>query len=103
MAQFRGTIEGQRGQASRLGSKASGLTVEAQSWEGKIVTYLYHDDASGRDMARVTMEQHHSRGEYPSYTIYEGPVGSFMHASEPPKHASPRQEALQDPKHFTRV
>lgn len=32
MARFRGTIKGQRGEASRLGSIASGLRVEANGW-----------------------------------------------------------------------
>jgi hypothetical protein len=32
MAQFRGTLDGQRGQASRLGSKASGLTATCNGW-----------------------------------------------------------------------
>ncbi len=33
MALFRGLIEGNRGEASRLGSAASGLRVQADSWE----------------------------------------------------------------------
>lgn len=33
MAQFRGTIQGSRGSASRLGGKESGLTVTANGWD----------------------------------------------------------------------
>jgi hypothetical protein len=36
MAQFRGTVEGQRGAASRLGGKSSGLTVKANGWHGGV-------------------------------------------------------------------
>lgn len=32
MARFRGTIQGCRGEASRLGSKGSGLDVRANGW-----------------------------------------------------------------------
>jgi hypothetical protein len=33
MAHFRATIQGQRGQASRLGSPKSGLVVSANGWD----------------------------------------------------------------------
>jgi len=33
MAHFRGVIQGQRGEASRLGSKSSGMTGEVAGWE----------------------------------------------------------------------
>lgn len=62
MAQFRGIIQGQRGEASRLGSKASGLTVEAASWQGKIEVRLWHDETAGRDLYEVTQERHHGSG-----------------------------------------
>ena len=32
MAHFRGTVRGSRGQASRLGTKRSGLTVTCNGW-----------------------------------------------------------------------
>jgi hypothetical protein len=51
MAQFRGTIEGQRGVASRLGSKASGLTVRANGWDTGVIVELTHEN--GRDNVRV--------------------------------------------------
>jgi hypothetical protein len=72
MAHFRGTIAGQRGAASRLGSKASGLTVEAQSWQGRVVIDLYHDEKTGQDMAHVYLGTHHGAGV--SRTLYDGPV-----------------------------
>lgn len=72
MAQFRGTIQGRRGEASRLGDKSSGLHVEAQSWDGKVVIELSHDDDKNVDVARVTLRQHHGAGTY--RLLYEGPV-----------------------------
>lgn len=41
MAHFYGTIRGQRGEASRLGGKASGLTTYAASWQGAVPGELY--------------------------------------------------------------
>ncbi len=51
MAQFRGTIRGARGGASRLGHKATGLTVTADGWDTGAKVYIQHVD--GRD--RVTV------------------------------------------------
>ncbi len=71
MPHFRGIVSGARGQASRLGHAGSGMTVEAQSWQGKIVTSLLRD-AEGRDIAIVTMERHNGAGV--SRILYQGPV-----------------------------
>jgi len=71
MARFLGTIQGQRGEASRLGSKASGLRVDASSWQGRISVFLY--ERNGVDMALVRFEMHHGKGT-DRKIIYEGPV-----------------------------
>lgn len=64
MAQFLGRIDGARGPATRLGSKASGLTVEACSWQGKLVTVLRYDTERACDVFEVRMERHEGRGDY---------------------------------------
>jgi hypothetical protein len=51
MAQFRGTVAGTRGDASRLGSKSSGLCVTADGWNVGVTVYLTHED--GRDVVRI--------------------------------------------------
>lgn len=73
MAHFRGTIEGQRGEASRLGSKKSGLTVAACSWQGSVLVTLDHDEATGKDVATVALQPHHGSGI--AKVLYRGPVG----------------------------
>lgn len=72
MAHFRAIIQGSRGEASRLGGKESGVTVEAQSWEGKVVTRLWHDEKSGLDMAEVSLAKHQGAGE--DWLVWRGPV-----------------------------
>lgn len=44
MAQFRGTLKGNRGQASRLGSKQSGLSVTANGWNDGVRIEVQHID-----------------------------------------------------------
>ncbi len=44
MARFRGTIAGQRGAASRLGSKSSGLTVTCNGWDNGVLVEAHADE-----------------------------------------------------------
>ncbi len=62
MAQFYGTLQGARGQASRLGNKQSGLNVSAASWSGRISVRLWHDSDAGVDRFAVSQGQHHGAG-----------------------------------------
>ena len=72
MAQFWGTIKGARGEASRLGHKASGLDTYAASWQGAVSVRLWHDAKTGRDMAQVELTTHLGAGVHRS--LYRGPV-----------------------------
>jgi len=72
MAHFRGILRGSRGEATRLGTKASGLRVEAQSWQGKLVVYLSYDAKSRKDVASVELERHF--GEGASRLLWSGNV-----------------------------
>jgi hypothetical protein len=73
MAHFYGTIKGHRGEASRLGMKASGLNVRAASWQGAVTVRLY--DLGGVDMAEVCLDTHHGAGS--SRVLYNGPVAGL--------------------------
>jgi hypothetical protein len=70
MAHFLGALRGARGPASRLGTKSSGLTVTAASWQGAVETDLYERD--GIDFARVALKPWHGSGT--SKVLYDGPV-----------------------------
>lgn len=48
MSHFYGTMQGSRGQATRCGTKSSGMTTTAAGWGGAIHVELYVDD-EGRD------------------------------------------------------
>lgn len=72
MAHFFGEIQGQRGSASRLGGKDSGLTVTAASWQGAVQVRLGHDFATGQDIVTVELKPWHSKGR--ALCIFRGPV-----------------------------
>ena len=72
MAHFRGTIHGQRGRASRLGSTKSGLSAHIASWQGAVNVHLSHDAVTGVDYVEVALTSHYGQGV--SKTLYFGPV-----------------------------
>lgn len=74
MAHFRGWIAGQRGEASRLGSKSSGLSANLASWSGAVAVWLYVNEA-GVDCARITLTKHtNGAGIWPDRELYDGPI-----------------------------
>ncbi|MGE0576123.1 MAG: hypothetical protein AB7F22_07675 [Reyranella sp.] len=71
MAHFRGTVQGIRGQASRLGSKASGLEITANGWDGGVTVRLY--ERNGKDWARITLTGG-SGYSGAQFDIFNGPI-----------------------------
>ena len=51
MAHFRSIIRGTRGEASRLGSKQSGMVAHVDGWNSGITVYATHED--GKDVFYV--------------------------------------------------
>jgi len=73
MAHFLGSVQGSRSEASRLGTKKSGLHTVAASWQGAVEVYISHDETTGKDIASVFLIPWHGAGI--SQTLYVGPVG----------------------------
>ena len=63
MSHFYGTIQGNRGEATRCGTKNSGINVYAAGWAGCIHTTLYLG-SDGLDYFRVWLEPWSSSGGY---------------------------------------
>lgn len=73
MSHFYGTVQGNRGEASRGGSKHSGMTTHCASWAGSVRCNAYQN-AEGIDCVRVTLGTWQGRGQSPSRLLYEGPI-----------------------------
>ena len=56
MAHFYGTAQGNRGVATRCGTKNSGVHTVAAGHDGSIQVYVDHDHAAGVDRYMVTIE-----------------------------------------------
>lgn len=53
MSHFYAEIKGCRGEASRCGSKASGMWGHIRGWHVGAKVECFHDDKSGKDIVRV--------------------------------------------------
>lgn len=74
MARFRGVVDGSRNEASRCGTRHSGLTTIAQSWTGDIRVTLY--DHNGEDWVRVYATDH--GGSTAKRVLYDGPMSGAL-------------------------
>ena len=62
MSHFYGVLEGSRGQATRCGTKSSGMDVIAAGWQGALVTHLRYNADQDRDEYRVYLEPWYGSG-----------------------------------------
>jgi hypothetical protein len=70
MSAFYGSIVGSRGEATRCGTKNSGLKVAAQSWDGSVITRLSYD-ADGKLNVTLEVAEGSSSG-YGSKELFSG-------------------------------
>jgi hypothetical protein len=74
MGHFYGTVQGNRGEASRMGSKNSGMETYCASWKGAIRCFAYVN-SDGKDCIRVEMTSWRGVGEYK--LLYDGLIGEY--------------------------
>ena len=60
MAHFYGSLQGSRGETTRLGTKNSGMEVVAASWEGSVRVGLRHTSLG--DIVCIELRPWHGRG-----------------------------------------
>lgn len=65
MAQFRAIIRGQRGEASRLGSKNSGLHASINGWDGGVRVVASHRDGHDHFEIYATSGSNGGRSDAP--------------------------------------
>ncbi|MCP4900166.1 MAG: hypothetical protein GY906_24610 [bacterium] len=53
MSHFYSSIQGNRGEATRCGTKGSGIRATAQSWEGSISVIMDHDHNSSKNTYEI--------------------------------------------------
>ena len=76
MAHFYGTLQGNRGRATRCATKKSGLVTQAASYSGAIEVQITHE-RDGLDHFSITEIPWHGRGIYRE--IASGILGDTLH------------------------
>lgn len=67
MSTFYGSIQGNRGAATRGGSRNSGIRASAQSWNGSVITELTYDE---NDRLMVSVSTSEGSSSYGSRIFY---------------------------------
>lgn len=80
MSHFYGILQGNRGEATRCGSKDSGMETYCASWDGAVRCMAYVDEETGQDFVRVELTQWQGRGTYK--VLYNGPISGKSDALE---------------------
>lgn len=57
MAHFIGFVQGNRGEASRLGSKDSGIEATARGWDIGGGIKIFHNKETGKDELRIYVDK----------------------------------------------
>ena len=73
MSHFYGTCQGHRGEATRCGTRDSGMITSCASWRGAVKCYAYEKD--GNDWVRVSLMPWNGAGL--SHVLYEGPISGL--------------------------
>lgn len=77
MSHFYGSVQGNRGEVTRGGSKNSGYTAVAASWSGAVKVELYYNEAYEQDWCEVYLTTWKGAGK--NALLYRGPVDGSPH------------------------
>ena len=72
MSQYYGTLQGNRGEATRCGTKGSGMETYTAGWGGAIRVVLWYDEKNKCDRYRITRTSWHCGGSDKAHFIEEG-------------------------------
>ena len=75
MAHFYGSVQGDKGEVHRLGTKNSGMSATVASWEGAVTVDAWHDKETGKDTVIVAKKPWNGAGE--SRVLYTGAIGKL--------------------------
>ena len=78
MAQYIGYLNGARGQASRLGTKSSGMDAQAQGWDVGASVTMRHNEKMDRDEVTIEVTRGSNGTDHPvslgTFAIVDGQI-----------------------------
>ena len=78
MAHFYGNLKGSRGEATRCGTKSSGIRVSARSWAGSVSVEMEDDEDYGEPRVIIRAGEGSTIGGHP---LYCGPISALVSAA----------------------
>lgn len=69
MSKLYGSLQGNRGEVTKCGSKNSGMRASVQSWDGSLIVYMDLDD---NDKPIITLKTSEGSSGYGNETIFRG-------------------------------
>lgn len=76
MAMFYGSVQGARGEATRLGHSNTGLRASAQSWAGSVIVNIYHNIADDKICVDISVAPGSAKSG--GFTLYSGPIQNLF-------------------------
>jgi hypothetical protein len=95
MSTFYGSLQGNRGEATRAGSRDSGIRASVQSWHGSVISKLYEED--GQTFARIGVADRSCA--FADRTLFDGTIDDLLKCQALKCEApgmSPEQKALRE-------
>jgi hypothetical protein len=72
MSHFYGTLQGNRGEATRCGTVKTGMVTHCASWDGAVRCEAY---VNGKGVDCVIVQRVPWKGRGTSELLYDGPIG----------------------------
>lgn len=82
MSHFYATAQGNRGIATRCGTKSSGMVTQTAGWKGCVQTLVWHDEESDTDRYEVSVIPWQGSGGQ-SRSLLSGVLSSQVHIQQP--------------------
>ena len=78
MSAFYGTVEGQRGPATRCGSRGSDIKTAAQSWNGSVIINLHYEEWDDDESPLMVEVRTDNGSSAYGHLIWDGSFESFV-------------------------
>lgn len=80
MSALYGTLQGCRGEATRCGTRNSGIRVSAQSWNGSLITYLDQNEKDEKPTVRLYVSDGSSCSSWSAEEVFHGTLDELKEA-----------------------
>jgi hypothetical protein len=77
MSALYGSLQGNRGEATRQGTKGSGIRASVQSWDGSLIAYMELDRETEEPVIRLYTTDDSSSTSYHANEMFRGSLKEF--------------------------